>query len=245
MIRAIGHRGAMLDRVENTLPAFHEAVRQGATALELDVQRACSGEVVVFHDAMFDRLGGTPRRAADMTLAEMRQVVLRDPGLPGQTGRVHTFEEVLSDAVLAPLLSDRSRPFDLFVELKVDDLEADVAAAVRSHGLVDRVFLISFRRHRLERVRALGRDLRTSLLFPDRRDENLRVALDIGCTALNPEPYDADAGFVDRARNAGLLVTVGQTSDPGVIRPLLDLDVWGIHSDRPALIVQALAQKPT
>lgn len=36
------------------------------------------------------------------------------------------------------------------------------------------------------------------------------------------------------------MVTIGQMSEPEVIRRLLDLDAWGIHSDRPRLVVEAI-----
>lgn len=244
MIRAIGHRGAPLDRIENTLPAFHEAVRQGAASIELDVRRTRSGELIVFHDDDFERLAGVRRDVAGLTLKEVRGLVLRDPALPGQAGSVPTLDEVFSDPVLSPLLTDRGRPFDLILELKADDLEPGVVEAARARGLTGRVMVCSFRRRRLERIRSLAPDLRTSLLFSAQRDRNLRAALDLGLTAVNPEPYDADADFVDRARSAGLLVTVGQTCDPETIRSLLDLDVWGIHSDRPSLVVEAQRETP-
>ena len=49
------HRGGSLLRPENTLPAFEHGLSFGADALELDIQQARDGELVVIHDPTLDR----------------------------------------------------------------------------------------------------------------------------------------------------------------------------------------------
>ena len=56
----VGHRGASASELENTLAAFRRARADGADGVELDVQRARTGEVVVFHDDNLARLAGRP-----------------------------------------------------------------------------------------------------------------------------------------------------------------------------------------
>jgi glycerophosphoryl diester phosphodiesterase len=55
----IGHRGAAGERIENTLASFRLAIEQGADWLELDVQFAADGELVVVHDWDLRRLAGS------------------------------------------------------------------------------------------------------------------------------------------------------------------------------------------
>ena len=50
MTWVIAHRGASADERENTLPAFERAIELGADFVELDVQAAADGELVVCHD---------------------------------------------------------------------------------------------------------------------------------------------------------------------------------------------------
>lgn len=50
-IEIIAHRGATAVFPENTIPAFLEAVRIGADAIELDVHLTKDGQVIVVHDA--------------------------------------------------------------------------------------------------------------------------------------------------------------------------------------------------
>src|SRR6185369_13837314 len=49
-VERIGHRGAPRRYLENTTPAFQEALRLGADAVELDVHVTADGLPVVHHD---------------------------------------------------------------------------------------------------------------------------------------------------------------------------------------------------
>jgi hypothetical protein len=60
---------------------------------------------------------------------------------------------------------------------------------------------------------------------------------------INPEPYDVTPDFVNRARQTGLLVSIGRTNDYEEMLRFLDLEVWGIHTDRPRLLVAAKREK--
>ena len=51
----IAHRGAAAEAPENTIEAFDLSVFLGADALELDVQQAGDGTLVVIHDSTVDR----------------------------------------------------------------------------------------------------------------------------------------------------------------------------------------------
>ena len=52
----IGHRGSKWDVMENTLESILYAIDLGVDGIEFDVQKCCSGEIVIFHDETFDRL---------------------------------------------------------------------------------------------------------------------------------------------------------------------------------------------
>lgn len=67
----LAHRGALLEQVENTLPAFTRALELGADGVELDVRLSADGEVVVFHDEDLSRLAGRPDRIASLTWAQL------------------------------------------------------------------------------------------------------------------------------------------------------------------------------
>ncbi|CAN8178763.1 unnamed protein product [Coccothraustes coccothraustes] len=56
--RAVAHRGGAGERIENTMEAFENAVRQGCDWLELDVRRTRDGVAVVCHDRDLSRQSG-------------------------------------------------------------------------------------------------------------------------------------------------------------------------------------------
>ncbi|MGB1539651.1 MAG: glycerophosphodiester phosphodiesterase [Rickettsiales bacterium] len=88
-MQIIGHRGASGDFPENTMIAFKEAIKQGATALELDVHQCKTGEVVIMHDGTVDRTTNGSGKISEMTLDELKAL---DAG-KGQ--KIPTLQEVL------------------------------------------------------------------------------------------------------------------------------------------------------
>jgi glycerophosphoryl diester phosphodiesterase len=56
MILKIGHRGAKGHVTENTIESIKKALDLGVDAIEIDVHRCASGELVVFHDFTLDRI---------------------------------------------------------------------------------------------------------------------------------------------------------------------------------------------
>src|SRR5690242_19713635 len=90
------HRGAKTVAPENTIPAFQEAIAQGADGIELDVQRSKDGILVVMHNFTVDETTNGKGRVADLTAAELGKL---DAGSHfnakfSNTG-VPTLEEVL------------------------------------------------------------------------------------------------------------------------------------------------------
>ena len=70
----IAHRGASLRAPENTLAAFHQAIHDGADAVELDVRLSRDGVPVVLHDASLERTTGVAAQVADVTLDQLRRL---------------------------------------------------------------------------------------------------------------------------------------------------------------------------
>src|SRR5438132_14198384 len=77
-IVAISHRGEHLQRPENTIPAFAEAIRVGADFFEVDVRTTADGKLVLSHDATVDRCTDGTGRIDAMTF---EQVEALDAGI--------------------------------------------------------------------------------------------------------------------------------------------------------------------
>ncbi|MFP6618809.1 MAG: glycerophosphodiester phosphodiesterase family protein [Pirellulaceae bacterium] len=70
----VAHRGAATTHPENTLAAFGEAIRVGATATECDVRTSKDGKLFLLHDATLDRTSNGKGIATQLPLADLKQL---------------------------------------------------------------------------------------------------------------------------------------------------------------------------
>ena len=140
------HRGYHIDGAqENTVAAFREAKKRGATMIELDVRLAKDGIPVVIHDANIDRVSaacglGKKGMVADLTVEELKAMA--------------------NAPSLAEVLADSQIPAMVNIELKTNSakkngLEEAVAAAVEQAKAEHRVLFSSFNPLALRRISKL------------------------------------------------------------------------------------------
>lgn len=131
---AIAHRGDCVAYRENTVAAVRAAVDQGADAIEVDVQLAADGTVVVVHDDTFDRLWGDPRPVAAMTWPQI--AALGDEEL-----RVPRLEDLLdvSAQTGVPLVIDQKHPVCALPAARVvrDHRAQSIAFCGSAEGLLE------------------------------------------------------------------------------------------------------------
>ncbi len=72
--QVVAHRGAATTHPENTLAAFREAIRVGATATECDVRTSKDGKLFLLHDATLDRTSNGKGIATQLPLAELKKL---------------------------------------------------------------------------------------------------------------------------------------------------------------------------
>ncbi|GGM36085.1 glycerophosphodiester phosphodiesterase [Dactylosporangium sucinum] len=118
----VGHRGAPLRRMENTVPSLLLAAEQGADAVEFDVRGSADGHPILLHDRTLQRFWNDPRTPAEASLAEIRALRTEVTG-----ERIPTLAEV-ADAVAVRLVVDNKDP----------ELVPAVAAELRAAGAIER-----------------------------------------------------------------------------------------------------------
>jgi glycerophosphoryl diester phosphodiesterase len=163
-VRILGHRGASADFPENTLEAFTGAMAQGADGVELDVMPCASGELVVCHDEVLERLAGKKLSVLHTRWDRLKEV---DVGtrLGFAPARIPLLVEVF-DALPSHAWIN--------VELKVDTVDDHglalaVGQLLAERHLEERVFVSSFNPLALVRLaRAFPSLKRGFLLDPDR-----------------------------------------------------------------------------
>ncbi|AQL43623.1 glycerophosphodiester phosphodiesterase [Halorientalis sp. IM1011] len=213
----IGHRGCADQCPENTVAAVERAGRY-VDAVEVDVRRCGSGELVVFHDEYVDELTDGTGRVADLTLAELRALDVAGSGEP--IPRLGAVLDAVPPGVGAQL------------ELKETGLAADVREVLADHS-VDAA-ISSFQPAALESVLNLDWSVQTGYLFAEDPTANLQTAVEMGCDAVHPH-YDLciDTDVVERAHGQGLNVIAwkaAKTSEE--IADLRAAGVDGVTADR-------------
>lgn len=133
----VGHRGLLLHAPENTLSNFR-ACLELRLGFEFDVQRTKDGQLVCVHDVSVDRTTNGTGRIADLTLAQIRELDAGswfDPRFADE--KVPTVAEVL-----ALVAKYKQRAVLIAVDLKAENVEAEVVQLAERHGVLDRLLFI-------------------------------------------------------------------------------------------------------
>jgi glycerophosphoryl diester phosphodiesterase len=240
----VAHRGASSTRPENTLAAFEEAVRVGASLVELDVRMSRDGVPVVMHDATVDRTTDGTGAVHELTAAEISALDA------GEGERVPALVDALA------LLSGRAG-----VALEIKNLPGEPGYDPRPAATVDAVHA------ELERTAFEGAVLVISF-NPASVAASKKIAPGVptGLLSTNPVPprdalaFAADAGhemvlpgsrtlvpegpsFVEDAHAAGVRVGTWTVDDAGLLRTLLDWGVDAMASNDPAMALGVVAER--
>lgn len=94
-VLVVSHRADWRNHPENSLPAIEGSIAAGVEMVEIDLQRTKDGHLVLMHDVTVDRTTTGTGKVADLMLADILALRLRD-GLGSPTGfRVPTLREAL------------------------------------------------------------------------------------------------------------------------------------------------------
>jgi glycerophosphoryl diester phosphodiesterase len=225
----VAHRGASADLPENTLPAFELAISQGADVIECDVRRTADGALLVLHDPEVDRTTDGTGLLRSMTAERAR-------GLDAGGGRrIPELSEVLA------LARGRVR---VNVDVKEADIVDETLAAVRAAGMEEAVTFISFLPEVWQRLAEIAPEA-TVIHLVDSAAALASLALgDAGSRSVAMGvgvPYSiVNEGMVDVMHRHGYGVFAWTVDDEDEMRRLIDLDVNGIVTNRPAALVEVV-----
>lgn len=232
-MRVFAHRGCPDRGPENTVAALRRAAPH-VDAVEVDVRRCGSGELVAFHDVRLSRLLRHPDGSAavgrldDTDWATLSALRVRD-----SDQRVSLLSEVVDAADEVGLA--------LNVELKETGLAADAVASLE--GFDGEILVSSFDPAVLREVQAVA-DHPVALIVDagivTRRStawrRGLSVAVDLGAAAIHPahrlllgtgDPADQ----VRAAHDAGVAVNAWTVRNAAPVESLLSAGVDGIFVD--------------
>lgn len=107
------HRGDWRNACENSLEAIENAIRMGVDIVEVDLARTKDGQLILLHDKTLDRTTTGKGKPEDHTLAEIKQLRLRNGCNIKTIYRVPTLEEALL-AAKGKVMLNLDKAFDYF-----------------------------------------------------------------------------------------------------------------------------------
>ena len=216
----IAHRGGGDLSTENTVESIRAAIEAGATASEIDVQRAADGHYVIFHDNTLKRLCDDPRTIQELTLEEIKKLRITAPD--GHQVRIATLEEILNTA---------KDEIKLYIELKGKSagmqMANDVYQMLEERDMVNQVRIISLNANLISQVERTYPDVETEYLCFIAYGEIETMEVD----AVGLEEELATSQRIDNLHKAGKKVDVWTANSFGSIIRFMVLDVDGIITD--------------
>jgi glycerophosphoryl diester phosphodiesterase len=232
---AISHRGEHLQRPENTMPAFQEAIRVGADFIEVDVQTSADGKLVLSHDATVDRCTNGKGKVSEMTFEQLEALDAGIKKAPEYAGtKIPTFDQALDLA--------RGK-IGIYVDVK-NATAQDLVTHIDGHGMTDHV-VIYCRASLCKEIEDLNPKLK---VMPESNTvEHSHMLIDL----LHPKVIAFGAGdfFPDiiavvKQANAEIYVDrMGTTDAPEGWQSAIDAGADGIQTDRPGPLVEYLREK--
>jgi len=222
--RVFAHRGDSAHAPENTMRAFELAREVGADGIELDARLDGDGHVVVFHDALLERLTGQNGHMHE-TPASVR-AALRVAGEP------------------VPLLADVLHAFDLEYDIEIKTqtgrggaLVAAVARVIADSGRADQIMVSSFDPFALYQFHYRLPTIALGYLFHDEQPLLLRQGWPgrlIGASMAHPQHTLCTEETVAGWQRAGLAVNTWTVDDADELRRLARLGIDSVCSNDPA-----------
>jgi glycerophosphoryl diester phosphodiesterase len=215
-VERIGHRGAPRRYLENTSPAFQEALRLGADAVELDVHVTADGMPVVHHDPVLSaRVSPAAMVRKAISSLDASDVAAIDLGAGS---RIPTLAEVLG------VMKGKKA----YVEVKAGDIQA-VADAIDASGTT--CALHSFDHDAIASARRIAPHIPRGVLFDEWPDSAGAIVERTAARDVWPKNSLLTLPRVQELQGIGCRVIVWTVNDAARIRELTEWGVDGICSD--------------
>ncbi|MGO9559660.1 MAG: glycerophosphodiester phosphodiesterase [Acidimicrobiales bacterium] len=268
---AYAHQGGAREAPSSTLCAIAHAIELGAPAIELDVHATADRKIVVCHDPTLERTTNVAGEICSRTLAELMELDNSywfvqgedvQTGCPEESyiyrGRapadhrygIASLEEILEQFPGAILNLDIKRTAP-----EIEPYEDVLAELLRAYERLDDVIVASFNDGATESFSRYAPEIPTSAgtaatadFFRSARagepaPESVARHVALQVPATFGEITVVDEQFVEAAHRGGLAVHVWTIDDRPEMERLLDLDVDGIISDSPSVLVPLLEER--
>ncbi|MFD1094892.1 glycerophosphodiester phosphodiesterase [Salegentibacter chungangensis] len=222
-ILKIGHRGAKGHIAENTLESIEKALELQVDAIEVDVHRCRSGELVVIHDFTLDR-----------TTDGSGEIAKRD----WEMLKSLTVEEHYKIPLLTEVLDHIEGRCKINIELKGLNTADETAEII--HRYIEKgnweysdFIVSSFQKNELFQMRKDDDRIPLGVLSKASVSEAVELGKYLKASAIHPSLGIITRDSVKLARDAGFKVNVWTVNEPKDIERMKEFGVNGIISDFP------------
>jgi glycerophosphoryl diester phosphodiesterase len=238
----------------NTMPYLEGIAEIGVDMLEMDINMTKDGRIILMHDTTVDRTTNGSGPIPDLTLAEIQALEVgvnwsQDEGQSypyrGQSVQVPTLDDVF----------ERFPDYPMVIEIKHQEppMFDPFCALIREYGMEEKIIAASFSD---DTIKAFRRVCPTVATSPAGDEVRNYVLLNFAFLSgiLNPNyqafqvPVESEGStvitprFVEAAHKRNLQVQVWTINDPAEMQRLIDLNVDGIMTDRPDVLMELLGR---
>ena len=183
------HRGDWIYAPENSTTALEHAIFFGSDLIETDVRLTKDGKIIMMHDATVDRTTNGKGNIADLTLAEIKELRLRN-NFGGLTDlKVPTLEEYIELAKDKILLYLDKAGYDLPGH-EQGHLVKELLKVLKANNAIEQsVFVLDWPYSKAKEI--FGKDLEKVIYVPVIEDKipNLSAYVDEYIQKLNPVAF--------------------------------------------------------
>lgn len=229
----IGHRGAKGHLAENTLESIQKALDFGADAIEIDVHRCKTGELVVIHDFTLDRTTNGSGEIAKKPLTELKMLKVE-----GQF-KIPLLSEVLD------LIKGKCT---INIELKGLNTARATSKMIKNYIVennwkYEEFIVSSFQKNELFQMRQLDGSVPLGILSKASVTEAIELGKLLKASAIHPSLGIITRDNVQASHEAGFKVNVWTVNEPEDIIRMQDFGVDGIISDFPDRLSQEIQER--
>ncbi|WP_342545049.1 glycerophosphodiester phosphodiesterase [Lysinibacillus sp. FSL W7-1291] len=230
--KIIAHRGYVAGNVENTISGLVNAANAGADLIEIDIQQTVDGEFVVFHDRTLRRLAGKNGVIANMTLSELKSLIIHQNGY---SDKIASLEDCIEIA--------KALDVALLIELKVhgqetEDVLPKLVEKLRQYKVLDSYYVQSADVQKMAQLKKLVPNLRVGIVY----------ALNIGPMEENVDFIALEESWVteqliEELKQHPTDLFVWTLNDDRSLQTFIEKNVSGVITDHPDVARELRAQQ--
>ncbi len=222
-IMVVGHRGAMGHETENTLAGVQKALDLGVDAIEIDVFKCKSGEIVVFHDEKVDRLTNGEGFIEDLTVFQLKLLTV------AEEHPIPLLQDVLK-------LVDRKCKINIELKGKGTAHRVDFILKyyIEKKGWMPEDFIVSsFDEKELRNFYVLNKEIPLGVLTAEDPMDVLGTARDLNAASVHAYHEKLTEENIKAIQKEGFKVYAGVVNDAEDIEKMKAFGVDGIFTDFP------------